>query len=200
MNKAEIEHALFGIGIIAMALTALWAWHRPRSPACFLWPVFAALIGANLLFPAETGVGHYEPAGWWQTIRDLYPVDIEAWLAALSQFHVIQHKSAGMLTLFIAGVEFGRSAGALKASFWGRLLPYFSIAIGLVISIHGGTAEHLPNPREQLHHWIFGICFVSGGTLLALHQGGRIASTRWRDGWAILVLVAGVDLAFFYSL
>lgn len=200
MTKSEIQHVWFGIGIVVMALSALWAFRRPQSPARFVWPSVALVIGLVLLFPSETGEGHYEPRGWFQTLRDLWPVHLDVWVAALGNVHVVQHKVAGVLSMTIGGVELTRAAGALKAPVWGRLLPWFSVAIGLVLAFHGGSEHHLRTTVEQLHHWIMGGLFALGGLLLGLQQAGRLRSSLWREAWAVCFFLAGLNLILFYRL
>ena len=200
MTHTEIVHVYFGLAMAVMAGTVLWAWRRPTSIARFVWPVLAFLIGFYLFIPAETETGTYARTGWLETFLDAYPEDFKTWFAMFAKVHVAQHKAAGLLAMAIGLIELGRAAGRLTAPFWGRLLPFVSIAVGLTLSIHGGTHQHLPHSVEQLHHWILGGCFVSAGIVLALHQAGRLRATVWRDLWGVLVILAGLDMLVFYRL
>ncbi len=200
MTHTEIVHVLFGLGVTMVAAGALWVFHRPKSAARFVWPIATIIVGVSLLIPVERQSCSYAPYGWWATVMSALPDDLSGWAAMLSKIHVVQHKAAGLLSVIIGGIELGRSAGWLARPVWGRLLPYFSIAIGLAIGIHGGTHVHLPFRVEGLHHWIFGVCFVGGGILLALHQASLLRGMVWRDSWALLLLIAGLDWMLFYRL
>ncbi len=200
MTKTEIQHVYFGVGVTVMAIAALWAWRRPNSVARYIWPGIAVIIGLFLFLPAEDGANHYEPWGWGRTLGDLWPIKVDRWLPALAHIHIVQHKIAGLFALGIGVVELGRAVGWLKHRRWGRLLPFASIGVGLAIAVHGGSEHHLPNAAEQMHHWIFGAAFVSGGVLLALHQAGRLKADAWRYAWPALVLVAGLDLLLLYRI
>jgi hypothetical protein len=200
VTHTEVAHVLFGLGVAVVAVGALRAFHKPTSVARFVWPVATIIVGIFLFIPVERQTCTYSPYEWFDTVLSAFPDDLSEWSAMLSKLHVVQHKIGGLLSVIIGAIELGRSAGRLSRPVWGRLLPYFSIAIGLAIGIHGGTHVHLPFAVEQLHHWIFGFCFVGGGVILAIHQAGLLRSTRWRDSWALLLLLAGIDLMVFYRL
>lgn len=199
MTKTEIQHVYFGLGLTVMAIAALLAWRRPDSRARWVWPSVAIVIGLFLFLPSETGEGHYRPRGWLQTLADLWPIRTDRWLSALAQLHVLQHKIAGAATLLVGGVELARTGGRLAGEGWRWVLPLGSIVAGAAITIHGGSAHHLPTAAEQLHHWVMGFAFVVGGGLLGFQRAGRLQDA-WRWAWPVLVLVAGLDLVFLYRI
>jgi hypothetical protein len=95
-------------------------------------------------------------------------------------------------------IEFSRAKGWLTKPSWGRWFPVLAIGIGLALAIHGGSHAHLPNPSEQRHHWILGLSFAGGGAALGLAQLGVLKRPVWTWLWALLMLIAGLDMALFY--
>ncbi len=200
MTHTEIVHVYFGAGTVLTASAAVWARYRPESAARFIWPAITLLIGVFALIPVERQTHTYHQVGWWQTFLSAFPDDPGAWVAMLAKIHVVQHKAAGVLAFWGGVVELGRATGQFKAASWRWSLPLCLVGIGLALSIHGGTQTHLPHRVEQVHHWIYGACFVAAGTLLALVEGGRLRHPAWRTTWIFLVLVAGLDMTLFYRL
>jgi hypothetical protein len=199
MTHTEIVHILFGGAVAAMGLAAYPRWAGGRRLR-YLWPSLAFLIGFFLFIPVESGTRTYAVSGWWDTFRDAFPDWGESWSYNFTMRHIIQHKITGLLAMLVGLIETGRAAGWLRRPVWGRLLPFFSIAVGLFLGIHGGTHMHLPSRVEQLHHWILGAAFVGGGIVLWLVQAQYLRGPRWADVWPTIVLLAGLDLVFFYRL
>lgn len=200
MTRAEISHALFGVGLAVTGLAALRGWRKPDSPVRCLWPVPLLVVSFNLLVPAESPIDLGEPVGLWETLTDLYPVDLGAWLAGLEHFHIVQHRVTALLGLLAGGVELARGADLIGPRKWGFLLPLGSVAAGLLLGFHGLGEEHIVHMEQRIHHTIFAVCFVTGGVALGLYRTGRVAHVLWRDAWAVLVVLAGLDFAFFYRI
>jgi hypothetical protein len=200
VTHTEIVHVYFGAGTILTASALLWARYRPNSAARFVWPTLTLLLGLFHLIPVEAQTRTYLQVGWWDTFLSAFPSDLGAWIAMLAKIHVVQHKAAGVLAIWVGAVELGRATGRLTADWWRWSLPVCLVGIGLLFSIHGGTHTHLPHRVEQVHHWIFGTCFVAAGSLLALVEADRLRQPAWRTAWILLVLVAGLDLTLFYRL
>lgn len=203
MTHTEKVHVVFGIlGAVTGAL-ALWHAFHPTSRARFVWPVLAFLIGFCLFIPVEAQTRTYQEVGWWQTILSVVPDSprywLDNWFAKLASRHVVQHKAGGLLIMVVGVVEWQRARGRLATSAWRFALPVLLVLIGLAFGIHGGTAVHLPHRTEQVHHRIFGVGFVLAGMVQALVEMGRLRGA-WRGAWALLVVLVGLDIAFFYRI
>jgi len=203
MTHTEKVHVVFGIlGAVAGALALVHAF-RPASRAQFVWPLIAILIGFCLFIPVEAQTRTYQEVGWWDTILSVVPESprywFDNWFAKLASWHVLQHKAAGLMIMVVGVVEFLRARGRLATSGWRFALPVLLVLIGLAFGIHGGTAVHLPHPTEKLHHRIFGVAFVLAGLVQALVEMGRLRGA-WRGAWALLVMLVGLDIAFFYRI
>jgi hypothetical protein len=187
-----------------LGILALCAAHRPGSWSRTAWPILALTLGALLFVPVEAQTRTYQPVGWWETFFSWIPTHpdswLEDWLDTAGKVHVIQHKVGGFLAFAIGAIELGVARRWLAHDGWTRLLPWFSIAIGLSFAVHGGTEQHLPSASEQFQHWIMGAGFVCGGIVLALHQARILRSARWKYAWPIIVTATGVELSLFYRL
>ena len=200
MNRAEISHALFGIALMLMAVATLRAWRKPTSPARFIWPVLLLVIGFNLFVPAEDPVDLHHPVGWFETIRDLYPVDPRAWIISLETGFIVVHKTVALMALLAGGIELARGIGWIGRSAWSWLLPFASVLAGVLLLLHGIDTDHVAHGSTQLHHTIFAACFITGGVLLSLYRSGRLQSTVYRDAWPVLAFVAGLDFAVLFHI
>lgn len=199
MNRAEISHALLGIGMMLMAMSALYAWRKPTSPARFFWPIFLIAVGFNLFFPAQDPIELHHPVGWLETIRDLYPIDLKAWIASLGTRLIVLHKIIALMAMLVGGVELARAKGYILESSWSSLLPVVSIIAGVLVLVHGIDTDHVAHGRDQLHHTVFAVCFITGGLLLGLFRSGRVETTVYRDAWPALAFIAGLDFAFLFQ-
>jgi hypothetical protein len=204
VTHTELVHSYFGAGVAGMGILAAAAIRRPGGAAHQAWPVLSVLIGLCLFLPVEAHTRTYQQVGWLATLESVVPQHAGTWLrdwwATVQSVHAVQHKLGGLLAIAAGVVEFGVARGRLQKPMWGRLLPWFSIALGLAFGVHGGTAAHLPSRTEQMHHWILGAAFVIGGAILALSDAGVLTGARWRYAWPLLVTLAGLDLALFYRL
>ena len=204
MTHTEKVHVYFGIGMVLLGVLALLAARDPKSWARTAWPLLGVVLGFLLFIPVEAQTRTYQEVGWWETLLSWIPPSAGAWFAdwldKARQPHVVQHKLGGFLAMTIGAIELGVARRWLTRPAWSRLLPWFSIAIGLSFAIHGGTEHHLPSATEQLHHWIMGAGFVGGGVLLGLHQQGILRAPHWKYAWPLLVVATGLDIALFYRL
>jgi hypothetical protein len=204
VTHTELVHSYFGAGVAAMGILAAAAVRRPGGAAHRAWPVLSVLIGLCLFLPVEAHTRTYQQVGWLATLESVVPEHAGTWFrdwwATVQSVHAVQHKLGGLLAMAAGVVEFGVARGRLRKPVWGRLLPWFSIGLGLAFGVHGGTAAHLPSRTEQMHHWILGAAFVVGGAILALSDAGVLSGARWRYAWPLLVTLAGLDLALFYRL
>ncbi|HEU5171706.1 MAG TPA: hypothetical protein VFU46_14255 [Gemmatimonadales bacterium] len=204
MTHTEKVHVIFGCAAAVTGALAVRHAYRPESRTRFVWPVIGFLIGFFLFVPVEAQSRTYEEVGWWETLASAVPQDpagwVADWFARLDHRHVIQHKIAGFLIMAAGAIEWLRAQGRLAGKPWGQLLPLLLIGIGLAFGVHGGTRQHLPHYVEQLHHWLFGVGFVLAGVALALWQHGLVRAPTFRGLWAALVLIVGLDIAFFYRL
>lgn len=203
MTHTEKVHVVYGILAVFAGGFALWHAVRPSSRARFVWPGIALLIGFCLFVPVEAQTRTYAEVGWWDTIRSLVPQDPRHWLgdwfATLAAWHAVQHKMGGLLIMAVGVIEWQRARGRLLTSRWGYALPVLLFTIGLTFGIHGGTSTHLPYRSEQVHHWILGMAFVLAAVVQALVEAKRLGGA-WRGAWAMLILLVGLDIAFFYRL
>src|SRR2546427_10670254 len=97
MTHSEIVHVYYGLGSVALGLSAAWAWRHDRGVARYAWPVLLLLAGASLLLPVETGERRYPIVGGWDTLRSVLPWSLSEWLDYARRFHVLPHKTAGLL-------------------------------------------------------------------------------------------------------
>jgi len=203
MTHTEKVHVVFGVVAAITGAFALWHALRQSSRARFVWPALAVLIGVCLFIPVEAQTRTYDEVGWWDTLLSLVPEQPEHWIgnwfATLAAWHAVQHKIGGLLIMTVGVVEWQRARGRLATSRWGYVLPVLLVAIGLTFGVHGGTAAHLPYRSEQIHHRILGVAFVLAGLVQALVESRRLTGA-WRGAWALLVLLVGLDIAFFYRL
>jgi hypothetical protein len=162
--------------------------------------VLVFLLGLFLVIPTETQERTYVRVDIWDTFLSVFPNSLAVWLTTVQEAHVLQHKAAGLCAMLAGSIEGSRTYGWLVAPQWRWSMPLLAIAAGLAVGVHGGTHQHLPRIAEQLHHWILGGALVVGG---AVHAGAT-ATVRPRAMWQrvlpTLVLIAGLDLAFFYRL
>jgi hypothetical protein len=169
-----------------------------------VWPALAFLIGFFLFIPVEAGSRTYQDVGWWDTLRSAVPQHPGSWLRDwahyLSERHVIQHKVGSFCMMVVGVIEFCRARGRLAGAAWGWALPLLLGSIAVAFGVHGGNAEHLPHRTEQIHHHIFGVAFGLAVVSLLLVRAGRLQGPWWRSLWAILVLLVGLDITFFYRL
>lgn len=200
MTHTEHVHILFGIGL---ALTgALWLGGQTRAGyrLRYVWPLILVAVGVFLVIPTETQERTYARVDTWNTFLSVFPDSLSVWLTTVQKVHVIQHKIAGLCAMVAGGIEEGRACGLLATSRWRWALPLLTIVAGLAIGIHGGTHQHLPRIVERAHHWIMGGAFVLGGVAQAIAIRPRPQYPGLQRVLPTLVLVAGLDLAFFYRL
>jgi hypothetical protein len=200
MTHTEHVHLLFGIGLAMAGALWLGAQVYPAGPLRFAWPLLLFLVGLFLVIPTETQERTYTQVGAWDTFLSVFPHSLTTWLATVQQGHVIQHKAAGVSALLAGLIEEGRALGWLAATRGRLALPLLAVVAGLAVGVHGGTHQHLPHAVEQLHHWILGGALVLGGVVHG------VASTRLPRRATLLhvlptlLLIAGLDLAFFYRI
>ena len=198
MTHTEYTHIIFGIFTAAMGTLALHSLRNPASGTKYVWPVLVFLLGFFLFIPTETQERTYTELGPWQTFLSAFPNSLDVWLESLKKFHVVQHKAAGFMAMMLGAIEFGRAKKWLVKPAWGRVFPFLAIGVGLALAIHGGSHAHLPHASEQTHHWVLGMSFAGGGLALGLAQAGILKRPFWSMLWAVLVLIAGLDMALFY--
>jgi hypothetical protein len=200
MTHTEHVHLLFGAGLALAGICWLVAQSYPRSPVRHAWPVLVFLVGLFLVIPTETQERTYEQVGLWDTFLSVFPDSLSVWLRTVQRPHVIQHKTAGLCAMLAGAVEIGRASGWLTAPRWRWAMPVLAIGAGLAVGVHGGTHQHLPRAVEQLHHWILGGALASGGALHGIATADPVSQSPWRRVLPALVVIAGLDLAFFYRL
>lgn len=204
MTHTEKVHVIFGLVAVVTGLFGLWASLFPESRARLVWPVLAFLVGFFLFIPVEAQTRTYQELGWWETLRSFIPEHPatwpQDWLRYLNHWHVVQHKVGSLLMMIAGAVEFGRARGRLTTPGWAWVFPGLLMGVALAFGLHGGSAEHLPNRTEQVHHQILGAAFAIAAVSLLLTRTGRLRHPFWKGLWAILVLVVGLDIAFFYRL
>lgn len=204
MTHTEKVHVIFGAIAALVGLLGLWSTWRPDSRARYAWPVLTFLIGFFLFIPVEAQTRTYQPLGWWETLGSFVPEHPETWLSDwpryLTHRHVIQHKVGSFLVMLCGAVELARARGRLSAPAWGWLFPSLMLAVALAFGLHGGSAEHLPNRVEQLHHQVLGVLLTVAAISVFLVRAGRLQGVFWRGAWAGLVLVVGLDIALLYRL
>jgi hypothetical protein len=204
MTHTEKVHLIFGLVAAIAGLLALWSSYHPESRARFGWPILAFFIGLFLFIPVEAQTRTYQPVGWWETLRSFVPEHpatwARDWLRYLPHRHVIQHKIGSFLLMVAGAIEFGRASGRLSGTRWAWLFPALLLGVAIAFGVHGGSAEHLPNLTEQLHHRVMGVAFAIAAATLLLVRTGRLRSPFWQGLWAILVTVVGLEIALFYRL
>jgi len=200
MTHSEIVHVYYGLGSVTLGLSAAWAWRHDRGVARYAWPVLLLLAGASLLLPVETGERRYQIVGWWVTLRSVLPWSFSEWLDYARRFHVIQHKTAGLLILTTGAAELWLLQTAQPPPWVRQVTPLCSVLTGIVLGIHGGTHTHLPAVRETVHHWILAAGLVPGGIVLGLYRAGRLQSAWWKNALAIALVIIGLEWALFYRL
>jgi hypothetical protein len=204
MTHTEKVHVFFGLVAVVTGALALWSIHHPESRTRFAWPILAFLIGFFLFIPVEAQTRTYEELGWWETLRSVVPQQPSTWLSDwfryLTHWHVIQHKVGSFLLMVVGVVEFQRARGRLAGTGWAWIFPVLLMGVALSFGVHGGTAEHLPNRVEQIHHRVMGAAFAVAAVSLLLVRTGRLQAPFWRQLWAILVVVVGLDVALLYRL
>jgi len=203
MTHTEKVHSIFGLLAFVTGALALWSAYHPAHRARLVWPVLAFLIGFFLFIPVEAQTRTYKEVGWWDTLLSAVPDNagywISNWFRYLDQWHVVQHKIGGFLIMVAGVIEWRRARGRLALS-WRWAFPVLLVGIALAFGVHGGSGEHLPHRIEVTHHQLFGIALGLAGVALALTHAGRLRHPAWRGLWAILVMVVGLDMAFFYRL
>ena len=200
MTHTEHVHLLFGIGLAMTGILWLGAQVYPAGPLRYMWPSLLFLLGLFLVIPTETQERTYVRVGAWDTFLSVFPNSLTVWLTTVQKAHVIQHKAAGVCAMLAGGIEGGRASGWLSAPRWRWMLPLLAIAAGLAVGIHGGTHQHLPRGVEQLHHWILGGALVLGGVVHGVASARVPQRPIWQGVLPALVLMAGLDLAFFYRI
>ncbi len=204
MTHTEKAHVLFGLGLMLIGTCALRSIWRPASPARFVWPALAFLIGWLLFVPVETQGRTYQTMSWWDVLWSFIPDTpsrwIPDWIAMAGKRHVWQHKIGASLAMAAGAIEFLRARGRLRGVAWGFALPALCAGVGIAFGVHGGTATHLSHHVEQVHHHVLGVAFVVAGVSLALVRAGRLRGRWWAGLWAVIVLVVGLDIALWYRL
>jgi hypothetical protein len=200
MAHTEYVHLLFGIGLAMTGVLWLGAQAYPAGPLRYIWPILLFLLGLFLVIPTETQERTYMQVGAWDTFLSVFPNSVTIWLTTVQKAHVIQHKAAGVCAMLAGGIEWSRAWGWLSAPRGRWALPLLAVAAGFAIGIHGGTHQHLPHGVEQLHHWILGGALGLGGVVHALASARVPQHPIWQDVLPALVLMAGLDLAFFYRI
>ena len=200
MTHTEHVHLLFGTGLVMTGVLWLGALARPAGPLRYGWPILLFLLGLFLVIPTETQERTYMQVGAWDTFLSVFPNSLTVWLETVQKPHVVQHKAAGVCAMFAGGIEWSRLRGWLPSPGWRWALPFLAVSAGLAIGVHGGTHQHLPRGVEQLHHWIMGGAFVLGGVVHGVASASDPERPLWQSVLPLLVLIAGLDLAFFYRI
>lgn len=204
MTHTEKVHIFFGVGLLLIGGLALHGTARPRSFTRSAWPLLTVLLGFMLFVPVEARTRTYESVGWWQTLFSWIPQEpgvwVKSWIDAVGSIHAIQHKIGGMLAMLGGVVELHVARRSPDPGRMAELTSLLTMSVGVAFGVHGGTAEHLPSLREQIHHWVLGAALVSAGVLLLLHQRGVLSRSIWRFAWPVLIALAGLDLVVFYRL
>jgi hypothetical protein len=200
MTHTEHVHLLFGVGLAMTGLLWLAAQNYPASLLRYLWPPLLFAVGLFLLIPTETQERTYTQVDAWNTFLSVFPNSLSVWLTTVQQPHVIQHKVTGTCAMLAGAIEASRAFGWLCTPQWRWALPILTIVAGLAIGYHGGTHQHLPRVTEQAHHWILGAALVLGGTVHAVAIGHAPKDLIAQRLLPALILLAGLDLIFFYRL
>jgi uncharacterized membrane protein HdeD (DUF308 family) len=204
VTHTEKVHVIFGLLAAVTGALALWSAYHPTRWARLIWPWLTFFIGFFLFIPVEAQTRTYVEVGWWDTLMSAVPDNADYWISNwfryLNQWHVVQHKVGGFLIMAAGVIEFRRARGRLAAPAWGWAFPVLLLGIAVAFGIHGGSTEHLPHLSEQVHHQIFGVALGLAGVALGLVNSDRLKHPGWKGLWAILVMVVGLDMAFFYRL
>jgi hypothetical protein len=200
MTHTEHVHLLFGIGLALTGMLWLAAQNSPTGVLHRLWPPLLFAVGLFLVIPTETQERTYAQVDAWNTFLSVFPNSLEVWLTTVQQPHVIQHKVTGICAMLAGGIEGSRALGWFSAAQWRWALPVLTMTAGLAIGYHGGTHQHLPRVSEQVHHWILGGTLVLGGVVHAVAIGRTPNHQLGQRLLPALILLAGLDLVFFYRL
>jgi len=204
MTHTERVHVYFGLGLILIGVLAAVGERRRGGPAQLISALLVLGIGLALFVPVEEGTLTYREVGWLAVLRSIVPNDPGTWLSQwwthATAPHVIQHKVGGFLAVLAGVIEVGRARRWWDGTAAGLALPILSVGTGAAFGIHGGTADHLPNPVEQVHHWLLGGGLALAGVLLGLQRTGKLRHPAWRYAWPVLVILVGLQIALFYRL
>jgi hypothetical protein len=204
VTHTERVHVLFGAGLALLGLLAILAERRQSRAAAAGWPVLAFLIGLLLFIPVEAQTRTYTQVGWIELLRTIAPdrpaTWIDDWLDRARAGHVVQHKIGGLAAMIAGLVELGLARSRLPSAGWRHVLPAALLTVGLAFGIHGGSSHHLPFRMEQSQHHLLGTGLVIAGVTLALSRAGVLRRRAWAMVWAVLALLAGLNLALFYRL
>ncbi len=113
---------------------------------------------------------------------------------------IIQHKTYGLLCLFVGTVEGLKRVGLFRHAAWTVPLPLFAIIGGLMLFGHS-HGDHPAAQKIALHHAVMGTLAITAGSsrLLCGWRPTRLTEERsyWELLWAALILVIGFQLLIY---
>lgn len=171
MGLAEFSHAL--------RLSSL-AWAR------LLLPIALTCTGVFLLIWSDHEAW---PIGQLSFAETFFGHDHE----------ILQHKTYGLLALFVGCVELVRRLGRPGHAAWATPLPFMAIIGGLMLFDHSHGA-HPAAQKIAVHHTVMGILAVTAGSSKlwsGFTLGSNRAGSKWELLWAGLLLVIGIQLLIY---
>jgi putative copper resistance protein D len=183
---SERNHHLAGVLVLAIGASELLSvLGRGAARSRFVLPAAMLVAGTFLMI--------------WS--------DHEAWPVGRLSFadtflggdwEMVQHKLYGVLLLAVGLTEWQRRAGRLRHALWGAALPVFAIVGGVMLFAHSHGA-HPAAAKIAFHHTIMGILAIGAGACRLTRQAASGPALRSSSevGWAVLVLLIGLDLVFY---
>lgn len=180
---SEFNHHLAGVFVLLIGLgelrgglgVTMLAWSR------FLLPFAMLGAGGFLMIWSD---------------HEAWPIGYKSFAETYfsNDWETVQHKLYAILLLSVGTIEFLRRMGKIGRMVWGMPLPVFALIGGVMLFLHShGT--HPSAHKIAIHHAVMGttallagLCKITAGIK---RQEGR---SPWGIGWAILVLLIGVEL------
>ena len=186
---SEFNHHLAGVFVLLIGLSELrqalrWptlAWTR------FLLPGAMLLAGVFLMIWSDHEAWPIGSLSFTQTFWGQDP-------------EIVQHKTYGVLCLFVGAVELLKRSGRLGHAAWTVPLPLFAIVGGLMLFGHS-HGDHPSVHKIALHHAVMGTLAITAGSskIVSGWRSPLLAQERsyWELAWAGLILVIGRQLLIY---
>jgi putative copper resistance protein D len=174
--QSNFNHNVCGI-LVLIAATAALLGRAVRARAARHWPLLLLSLGAFLLALGE-------PNGW--------PFGSESFFATLLAPSVLVHRSATVLVIALAVLEWRVQAGGLAATRWRYAFPLLSLAGGALLLTHSHSvlAARWAFLIEVSHDAIGLLAVLTGVTRwLELRREEERRSLAWPAFMALIGLV-----------
>jgi copper resistance protein D len=185
IEYSEFNHHTAGMGVLFIGFLALGMEagiaRRPDFRVLlWLWPFSWFLLGGFLFIRNDPDNWPWGPIGLLDTWRDP---------------ETLQHQIFVVAVVTIGVIESLRVSHRLNGQGWKFFFPALGIGAGLLLGLHAQV--HALTPRVHLQHTVMAVLAILLGVSKLLRERGVLDGRYGSLVWPILMILLGVQLAFY---